>query len=97
MQIVLFKDEDVLKVIDNVVDIKIEGKNIVWHDGSIRDVKIDYIIVDDEVEIGDIINDEIMALNQREKFVKPPIVDETAELKKQQTDLIFELMMKGVL
>jgi hypothetical protein len=82
LQIVLFQGKNVLNVIDNVVDIKIEGNSITWQDGAIRDVKVDYLIVDDDVEIGPVIDDEIIALDKKAQYIFEK-VDEVAELKAQ--------------
>ncbi|WP_147536104.1 hypothetical protein [Bacillus marasmi] len=97
MKIVLYKDENILNVIDGVNDVSIDDKDIVWSDGALRGVKAEYIIVNDDTVVGGSITNELLSLDLSDNYQTPPKIDEVAEMKKQQTDLIFELMLKGVL
>jgi len=67
MQIVFYKDNDIVDIIPNVTNIKIKGNTLEYDGCKLSGINCKYIILDDDIEVTEI-NDEIFALDKADQF-----------------------------
>ena len=71
MKIVLYDDDgNVLDVRGGLSGVVVDGKNIRWSDGSVREVKVHYVVVEDEVEVGGIVSPALLAADLSPSLVE---------------------------
>lgn len=81
MKLVIYdSDRNVVEAIENILSPTVDGNNIEWEGGSMTGVNLPFLLLDD-MEISEDVTDEIIALNQSEKFKKVDLVKENVELK----------------
>jgi hypothetical protein len=93
MQLILYADnvvKDVFKYVTN--PIKTEN-GVKWDNGLLDGVNVEWCLLHDSVSIApdETITGEFIEANK----IDPPL-SELEQLKRQQTDLMFEMLIKGV-
>lgn len=97
MKLVLYtEDYNVLDIIENIQNPQVESNNVEWDTGALHGINVPFLLLEDDVEINEITTG-IIALDKRNQFVKVNLEQEYKQLKKQQADLSFELMIKGLI
>lgn len=99
MKIVLYtEDYLVLNVFEDVQNPKVEINTVEWDNGRLRGIKVPFLLLEDEVEVGQTVTG-LLDLDKKAQFTKVDIdlEQEYKQLKKQQADLMFELMTKRVI
>ena len=94
LQLVLHVDNFVIDVYRGITSpVKIKD-GVKWESGEVEGLSVNYCLVEEHFEIlpGDFITDEFITANGI-----PIQPSEMELLKKQQTALLFELMIKGLL
>lgn len=96
MKVAIYKNDGTYTTfLDGINNPRLTDNQLTFDNGSISGFDENHILLEDDVEAPETI-EEAKVLDQTPIYIYEK-VDETAELKKQQTDLIFELMLKGVL
>ncbi|MCQ6275750.1 hypothetical protein JMM81_12365 [Bacillus sp. V3B] len=96
MKLIFYKDNTVTNVIENIYSPIVESGVFTWESGRLKGIKNQYILIDDDVDVTEL-TDDIIDLDKKSQFVKIDTETEQKKLKKQQADLVFELMTKGAL
>lgn len=98
MKIVIFEPttKEVIYIQEQVSNPEVTDNSITFEGGELAGISKSCILIDD-MEVGDSVTDEMIALDKKASYPKIDLKKENADLKKQLTDLSFELMMKGVL
>lgn len=99
MKLALYnKSGDLVTVFEEIKNPKLKSGMLIFDQGSISDMTDNHILIDDEVEVPNQLTEDFKLLDKKQSLEKVATVeDEMNQIKKQQTDLSFELMMKGVL
>ncbi|OLS39150.1 hypothetical protein [Bacillus sp. MRMR6] len=80
MKIVLYKDAQVISIVDEVYNPIVNGNNITWDDGSLTGIKTEFLLLDDLIIVSGEVTPEIIAQDKKLLFGKK---DEVAGLKAQ--------------
>lgn len=99
MKLIIHNDEKEVLLVEEIDNPSVENKTVRWNGGIMREIKMPFLILESEVDliVGDIVKDEVIAQDTKINYQKRDLEKENTDLKKQVTDLTFELMMKGVL
>lgn len=97
MKLVLYTDDyNILDVIENVENPVVKENNVDWNIGSLQNINVPFLLLEDDVDVSTISHATI-SQDKKSQFVKVNLEQEFKQLKKQQADFVFELMIKGVL
>jgi hypothetical protein len=83
VQLILF-DKSTLEVKEALQDVTnpiIEGQDISWEGGSMKEVSLPFIIIEDLEEVADKLTNEILGQDQSEKYLKVDLSKENQKLK----------------
>jgi hypothetical protein len=98
MKLVFYDDNNnVLDITKGVISPSVTSDSVEWTNGSVKGVKVNFILVDDTVEIGDTVTSENIAADQKENFKKVDQLSEIKKLKSQNAEIIFKLVMNGIM
>jgi hypothetical protein len=68
VKIVLYKEDKILEIIEGVNDVNIIDKyNIKWNDGSLTGLKVNFIVVEDDVVVDSLDDIDTEGLNEAKK------------------------------
>jgi hypothetical protein len=98
LKLILYDDNNKVKqVIEDVTEPSFEGKNVKWRNNAMQGIKLNFILVDDIEEIGETVTDDNIAADQKEDFKKVDQLAEIKKLKSQNAEIIFKLVMNGIM
>jgi hypothetical protein len=96
MKIAIYKKDDTFAtVLDGIINPRLTDNVLNFDNGSISGFDESHILLDDTVVIPETL-EEAKELDQKAQYTFNK-VDEVEEIKRQHTDLLFELMIRGVL
>ncbi|TYS68058.1 hypothetical protein FZC76_09885 [Sutcliffiella horikoshii] len=82
MKLVLYNNENkVLDVYKNISKVEAGTDEVTWNDGAVKGIKANFIVLPDEVEIGETIDQSIIDLDEKTKLQKKNLIQENEELK----------------
>lgn len=82
MKLVIFNNENkVIDALEGLSEVQTKGEDVWWNGGSMQGIKLNYLILDDSVEVSETITKEVIAVDQKENFRKVDFEQENAELK----------------
>ncbi|WLR53545.1 hypothetical protein LC048_13535 [Mesobacillus subterraneus] len=98
MKIVIFEPatKEVIYIQEQVSNPEVTDNSVTFKGGELAGISKSFILIDD-MEVSDSVTDEMIALDKKASYPKTDLKKENEDLRKQLTDLSFELMMKGVL
>ena len=74
MKIVIYtKNNKVLEILEDVQNPVVEEDVLTWDDGSLTGIKQEFILLDDNVPVETDLTEEIIALDQKSKYVKAKV------------------------
>lgn len=80
MKLILYKeDRSILFSVDDIKSPTVKENGVDWEEGSVTAADL-FVLLEDGVEVGETITDEILALDQKEHFRK---VDEMEDMRQQ--------------
>lgn len=97
MKLIIYNRDNEVITADAVKNPVVDGNSVVWEGGRMANIKLPFLLLDIDLKEGDAITEEHIAHDRKQQFIKRDLVKENEDLRKQMTDLSFELMMKGVL
>lgn len=99
LQIAIYNRHNEVITLEHAINPTVSENSVFWDEGSLRDIKLSFVLLEDNIELkeGDILTNDLIAQDKKQQYQKRDLEKENTELKKQITDLSFELMMKGVL
>jgi hypothetical protein len=96
MKVAIYKkDGTFAAVYEDIYNPRLTDNQLTFDNGNISDFDENHILLEDEVNPPGTLEEAII-LDKKADYTFEK-VDEIAEIKKQQTDLAFELMLRGVL
>ena len=82
MKLVIYNEEkDVIDVTEYIEDPEISGNDIEWLGGSMTDVKLPFILLADDVEVGDKVTKELLVLDEKDEYTKIDLYEENRRLR----------------
>lgn len=82
MKLIFYNDENrVLDIQENMQQVTISENEVTWQDGSVKGIKVHFIVLPDEVDVGDTVTEEIMSKDVKDNFKKRDLEQENAELR----------------
>ena len=85
MKLVLY-DEKTLEVRQIEEDIRspvVDGNNVIWEVGSVKGIKLPFLLLEDDVEVLEVVNETIIELDLSEQFLKVDLLEENRRLKEE--------------
>lgn len=85
MKLVVYKGDDgrVLLIEENLISPVVMGNRVSWEGGSVEDTD-SFILLENDVDVGEVVSEELKALDKKGEFIKPPerdLAKENEELK----------------
>lgn len=97
MKLVIYDEAyNIVDKVENIQNPVVDGNTVIWEGGSMGGINLPFVLLENTVEVNEM-SAEKEALDKKEQYKKKDLAKENNDLKKQLTDLSFELMMKGVL
>ncbi|WP_226085638.1 hypothetical protein [Mesobacillus sp. S13] len=82
MKLVIYDQEHNIKEIrENILSPVVEGNDVRWEGGSLTGIKFPFILLDDELEVGETLTDEIIQLDKKEEYPAHDLVEENLDLR----------------
>jgi hypothetical protein len=78
MKLALYKDNQVISVIEDVENPEVEGDCVTWANGKLIGIKIPFLLLNDETDINQEVTEELILLDRKTEFYK---VDKMVELE----------------
>lgn len=71
MKLVLYDETNqIIEVQGNIKSPVVNENNVVWEGGSLLGINLPFLLIEDDVVLTDQVNEEIIALNKRDQFLK---------------------------
>jgi hypothetical protein len=80
MKLVLYHENRILGVFENIRSPSVQEKGVTWEGGSLSDASSFLLLDDDDVEVGSTFTDNLLLLDKKSEYVKTPNDDLTARL-----------------
>jgi hypothetical protein len=93
MKLVLYYENRILDVIDGILSPRVSENKIEWETGSVEGTD-SFVLLENDVEVGADITDELLAIDKRSFFAKVP-EPSAVELRQQLSEtnaLILDFM-----
>lgn len=82
MKLVLFNDDrQVLGIQEGLDKVTTDVNEVTWQGGAIKGIKTNFIVLPDEIEVGETINQDVIDQDVKGNFRKKNLVEENEELK----------------
>lgn len=83
MKLVIYKDNEIIQTFEGLEGVEVDGNNITWSTGSAKEVNVDFIVLDNEVEIPDELTSTIISLDKKDTIKKIDLYEENRKLKEE--------------
>jgi hypothetical protein len=80
MQIIIYKENEIVEVNQGVTGVKVKGNSIFWDGGRWLGVNLPFLVLEDGVEVSEI-NETIIALDQKHLLQEVNLEEENKALK----------------
>lgn len=81
MKLVLFNDENrVLDIQEGMQQVTTGENEVSWQDGAIKGIKTNFVVLADEVEVGDVVTEDVLSKDMKHNLKKRDLEKENAEL-----------------
>lgn len=84
MKIVLYNEECILEVVEDVVNPIVVDNNITWDTGEMTGINPSFLLVENDVEVGGEVNDELLQVDKKDEF-KPN--ENELEILREESDI----------
>lgn len=82
MKLVIYdQDHNIKEIRENILSPVVEGNDVRWEGGSLTGIKFPFILLDDEVEVGETITNEIILMDKKKEYPVHNLVEENEDLK----------------
>jgi hypothetical protein len=82
VKLVLFDENfTVRQVIEEIEHPVINENNVTWEGGSLNGINLPFVLLQDDVEIGETISEEAIAQDQKTNYLAHDLVTENEQLK----------------
>lgn len=84
MNLVFYDDSrNVVEVIEDIQNPVIDGDNIEWEKGEMTGIKLSFLVLCDDTEIGESVTDELILLDKKKEFITVDLAEENKQLREQ--------------
>lgn len=77
------KDRNIVDVVRDVINPIVRKNEIKWDGGRISDFNLDFIILDDKAEFGEVVTDDLIAKDKKSYYQERDPEKEAADLRER--------------
>ncbi|MGD6782141.1 hypothetical protein ACQCT3_17935 [Sutcliffiella horikoshii] len=84
MKLTIYNGEKkIVDLYENMLDVKVNGDNVSWRDGALKGIKMEYLLLNDDVETQDEVTDELISQDLKAKYKEISLEDENRQLRER--------------
>lgn len=88
MKLVIYNNQyQVVNVFENMNDVQVTSNSVIWRDGSLTGIKQNFIVLEDHIEVGDRVSEDIIELDRKTHVHKKDPIAENEVLKARVANL----------
>lgn len=89
MNLILYDESRTVVEVIGVQTPVVNNNNVQWEDGSIQGINLPFIIVEDQVGMGDVLSDEMISKDKKSNYLKKDLEKENEELRSRVDSVEF--------
>lgn len=84
MKLIIYDTErKVVKLYEGIQRVKVNNDEVTWNDGALMGIKLDFILLNDEVEVLEKVTDEVINQDLKQNYKEISLEDENRQLKER--------------
>lgn len=73
----------IVDLYENMHDVKVNGNNVSWRDGALKGIKMEFLLLADEVEIQDEVTEELINQDLKANYKEISLEEENRQLRER--------------
>ncbi|MCM3616667.1 hypothetical protein M3936_03630 [Sutcliffiella horikoshii] len=84
MKLIIYDTErKVVKLYEGIQRVKVNNDEVTWNDGALMGIKLDFILLNDEVEVLEKVTEEVINQDLKQNYKEISLEDENRQLKER--------------
>lgn len=73
----------IVDLYEDMQDVKVNGNNVSWRNGALKGIKMEYLLLEDEVEVHEEVTDELISQDLKVNYKEISLEDENRQLRER--------------